>query len=370
MTPIRGLLVKGAGDAMDAAAPVINDAADEAAGKARGFFGSLMDKAAGIPGAIWDNKGKAAAGAVLGASALNIYGSPSAPNQKQGAANQNNAAPAAAAPAAANDNAPQYAAPTLMAPAMMRSVARNMRDNTPAQTALPTQSVAQRQQYVDPDSPGNSSTDAFKEALTAAGRAAAGNGFAGVLGAGIAMKLGAMKAGAASSDQSRYQRWVNAINENVARRNTEAMTQAQQNNAMALSNAQLMQGNERLRMDSANAYNSTLAGLANTAAYTDQNAINLANNQFNNAYNPYKDKKAEEVAAATQGRRNRSAGMVLGANPDKLPQTVAAANLINGFSAGSFPGNLYDSMMMAQQGAVPTAVPTAAQAGYYPYGQY
>jgi hypothetical protein len=338
------------------------DAAGDAAKNPSSFSDYAWDKVKSIPGAIWDNKGKVAAGGLLGASALNIYGSPSAPNQKQGAANQNNAAPAAAAPAAApaavNDNAPQYAAPTLMAPAMMRSVARNMRDNTPAQTALPTQSVAQRQQYVDPDNPGNSSTDAFKEALTAAGRAAAGNGFAGVLGAGIAMKLGAMKAGAASSDQSRYQRWVNAINENVARRNTEAMTQAQQNNAMALSNAQLMQGNERLRMDSANSYNSTLAGLANTAAYTDQNAINLANNQFNNAYNPYKDKKAEEVAAATQGLRNRVGDWIAGSSDADLLRRSIAGSAYTGRALPTPHADPFNALMTAQSNP------------YAQYGQY
>jgi hypothetical protein len=347
MTPIRGLLVKGVDDATDAAAPVIEDAVK----KSSSLLGRAKDYVTNNP---WKTATGATALGVAGSSIGAVAGSPSIPNPSQSAANQNNAAPSAAASAAGNDTAPQYASPTLMAPAMMRSVARNMRDNTPATTALPTQSVAQRQQYVDPDKPGSSSMDAFNEALAAAGRAAAGNGFAGVLGAGVAMKLGAMKASAGMSDQKRYQQWVSAINENVARRNTETMTQAQQNNAMALSNAQLMQGNERLRMDSANAYNSAIGGLANTAAYTDQNAINLANNQYNALYKQHADDRADKVAAGTQALRSAWGSVLANAPDGKLQALTAGANAALGHAVNGVPSGYYSYASMANPyGGVP-----------------
>jgi hypothetical protein len=124
-----------------------------------------------------------------------------------------------------------------------------------------------------------------------------------------------MKASAGMADQSRYQKWVSAINENVARRNTEAMSQAQQNNAMALDRAQLMQGSERLRVESANARNTLNAGVLNTAAYADQTAATAANNQFNANRAIGNDDEARKVAASTQGLRNR-VGAVLGASTD------------------------------------------------------
>jgi hypothetical protein len=236
-----------------------------------------------------------------------------------------------------------------MAPEMMKSFTKGLQDNTPRATALPTQSVAQRQQYMDADRPANTGMDAFNEALNAAGNAAHGNGFAGVLGAGVAMKLGAMKASAGMADQSRYQKWVSAINENVARRNTEAMSQAQQSNAMALDRAQLMQGSERLRVESANARNTLGAGLLGTAAYADQNAINLAGKQYDTSYTQQKDADATAVAAAQQRSRNAWANKVVTDPASNLAANIAGANISANKVAGAPSGTAFESLMAQQR---------------------
>jgi hypothetical protein len=323
---------------------MVEDAAEETVKKSRGIADGLLSYAKNNP---WSTATGAGALALTGAAGTSIYNSPSIPNQA--AVSPGKDTPASATPPKDTAQALQYNAPALMAPEMMKSFTKGLQDNTPRATALPTQSVAQRQQYMDADRPANTGMDAFNEAMNAAGNAAHGNGFAGVLGAGVAMKLGAMKASAGMADQSRYQKWVSAINENVARRNTEAMSQAQQNNAMALDRAQLMQGSERLRVESANARNTLGAGLLNTAAYADQNAINLAGKQYDTSYTQQKDADATAVAAAQQRSRNAWANAAVGASDGDLARVVVGANISGNKTAALPSGSTMDALAAQQQ---------------------